>query len=120
MEAHALALEQGGLRGVIDQGRIEAAIGRPYVGYFRPIHAKAAALFEAIIANHGFADGNKRTAVLLASAMLRKSGYILRRAHAGENVDLAMEELAVSVARGELELQQIVTWFELRTKRQRR
>jgi prophage maintenance system killer protein len=38
---------------------------RPYNGYYRPIEKKAAALVESMGGNHGFIDGNKRTAVIL-------------------------------------------------------
>jgi death-on-curing protein len=70
-------LQFGGLPGVLDVGRIEAAISRPYSGYLRPIASKAAALFEAITNNHGFTDGNKRTALLLTDLLIKRSGYRL-------------------------------------------
>ena len=63
--AHDLALEYGGRPGVLDAGRIEAAINRPYSGYFRPIASKAAALFEAMANNHGFVDGILLTDLLI-------------------------------------------------------
>ncbi len=56
---------------------MHAALGRPYRGYHRRIHEKAAALLHGFVKNHGFADGNKRTALLLVELMLRRSGYSL-------------------------------------------
>jgi death-on-curing protein len=52
---------------------VESAIGRPYSGYHRSISRKAAALAESIIQNHGFVDGNKRTAVIMMHTLLTKA-----------------------------------------------
>ncbi len=115
--AHDFALQYGGRAGVLNAGRIEAAINRPYSGYFRTIASKAAALFEAIINNHGFVDGNKRTAILLADLLIKRSGYRLTASNAKEDLNSALEEVAVSVARGELRLAEITAWFEQRLMR---
>ena len=115
--AHDFALEYGGRPGILDAGRIEAAINRPYSGYFRSIASKAAALFEAITNNHGFVDGNKRTAILLTDLLIKKSGYRLTVAHENEDLDKSLEELAVSVARGELQIAYITNWFRQRLTR---
>jgi death-on-curing protein len=82
-----------------------------------PIAAKAAALFEAIANNHGFVDGNKRTAILLTDLLIKRSGYRLTGADADEDLDRALEELAVSVARGQLRLPALTDWFRRRLKR---
>jgi len=66
----------GGLRGVRDVGAIESALARPYCGY--PIEKKAAALVHSLTLNHGFIDGNKRTAVFMLAELLLNSGYTLR------------------------------------------
>jgi death-on-curing protein len=102
----------------LDAGRIEAAINRPYSGYFRPIGSRAAALFEAVAKNHGFVDGNKRTAILLTDLLIKRSGYRLTASDASEDLNLAIERLAVSVARGELQLADITEWFKRRLTRQ--
>jgi death-on-curing protein len=117
-QAHEFALEYGGRPGILDAGRIEAAINRPYSGYFRSIAAKAAALLEAIINNHGFVDGNKRTAILVTDLLIKKSGYRLTAADENEDLDRSLEELAVSVARGELQLADITSWFKQHLTRQ--
>lgn len=60
----------GGAKGIRDYGNLSSAIARPYQTfdglelYPEPIE-KAAALFESIISNHPFIDGNKRTAYVL-------------------------------------------------------
>ena len=117
LSAHVVALQSGGLDGVLDQGRIEAAIARPYVGYFRAIEDKASAVFEAIVNNHGFVDGNKRTAILLTDLLIKKSGYLLVSANPLEDLNLAIEELAVAVASGNCEFEMIATWFNERLVR---
>jgi death-on-curing protein len=54
----------GGSKGIRDQGILESAINRPYQTfdlnelYPFPVD-KAAAIFESIISNHPFVDGNK-------------------------------------------------------------
>ena len=53
---------------------IESAITRPYTGYYRPIAQKAAALLQSLATNHGFVDGNKRTAVFAMNLLLGESG----------------------------------------------
>jgi len=63
--AHDEALIYGGRRGSLSLDNIESAIGRPYSGYYRPIACKAAAMLHALVQNHGFVDGNKRTALLV-------------------------------------------------------
>ncbi len=109
--AHEIALESGGRPGILDIGRVEAAINRPYSGYHRPIAAKAAALFEAVANNHGFVDANKRTAVLLTDLLLMRSGYLLVKATTRENLNFALTSFAVSVARGDLSSKEITEWF---------
>jgi len=112
-------LDFGGRPGVLDIGRIEAAINRPYTGYFRPIASKAAALFEAIIDNHGFVDGNKRTAILLTDLLVKRSGYRLTASYPNEDLNSSIEELAVSVARGQVPLTGITDWFKHRLTQRR-
>ena len=60
-----------------------SAVARPYqtafgeLLYETPV-AQAAALFHAIISNHAFVDGNKRTATLAVIFVLSASGQYLR------------------------------------------
>ncbi|WP_373636899.1 Fic family protein [Yoonia sp. BS5-3] len=49
---------------------IESGLSRPYSGYHRFIYSKAAALLHSMINNHGFTDGNKRTAWLLVEILI--------------------------------------------------
>ena len=74
LRAHNRALLFGGRSGIRDLGLIESAIARPYCGYYRPIAGKAAALVHSLALNHGFIDGNKRTAFAATYTFLAING----------------------------------------------
>ncbi|MSP02686.1 MAG: type II toxin-antitoxin system death-on-curing family toxin [Acetobacteraceae bacterium] len=71
----------GGLDGVRDQGLIESALARPLnlASYGDPDAADLAAAYACGIAkNHGFLDGNKRTAWVSARTFLAVNGFDIR------------------------------------------
>jgi death-on-curing protein len=77
--------EHGGLGGVRDLGLVESALARPQqlAAYGdSDAAALAAAYASAIVRNHGFADGNKRTAWVLARVFLLDNGHPARFAPA--------------------------------------
>ena len=81
---HALVIDEfGGADGVRDLGALESAVFRPQTGYYEDSIAEAAALFESIVQNHPFLDGNKRTALAAADVHLRMNGLEL----AGDSMD---------------------------------
>lgn len=47
---------------------------RPQSGYYGDIAEMAAALFESLLINHAFVDGNKRVAFFATDAFLRLNG----------------------------------------------
>ena len=116
LSAHDRALATGGRPGILDLGRVEAAIARPYSGYHRLIAGKTAALVHAVVNNHGFVDGNKRTAVLLMDLLLNKSGYQLTE-RADADLNDAVENMVVALADGRMSLDDLVGWFKLRIRR---
>jgi death-on-curing protein len=74
---HAELLEEfGGVAGVRDPGALEAALFRPQTGYYRDVIHEAAALFESLILNHPFVDGNKRVAFAATDVFLRLNGRV--------------------------------------------
>ena len=75
--------EFDGADGVRDLGALEAAVFRPQTGYYKDSIAEAAALFESIVQNHPFLDGNKRTPLAAADVHLRMNGLEL----AGDSMD---------------------------------
>jgi death-on-curing protein len=114
MTAHDKALTFGGREGITSLHLIESALGRPYSGYHRSIAAKAAALLESMVGNHGFVDGNKRTAWLLAELLVARSRYHLDIVE-GERID----DFVVAVAAGAMEFKEIEQWFRLRLAKAR-
>lgn len=85
-----------------------SALGRPYHGYHARMHEKAAALVHAVIVNHPFVDGNKRTALYLIELLLKRSGYRLQAA------DLQLSEKLLLVAEGKLDYEGLKDWLETR------
>ena len=116
LSAHNSALATGGLAGILDLERVEAAIARPYAGYHRLIANKIAALVHGVVQNHGFTDGNKRTAVLLMGLLLNKSGYRLTEC-ADDDLNDAVEEMVVAIADTRMSFDDLVDWFKLRIRR---
>ncbi len=118
LSAHNRALDTGGRPGILDLGRVEAAIVRPYSGYLRPIANKAAALVDAVVSNHGFVDGNKRTAVILMDLLLEGSGYRLTECADDDDLNDAVEAMVVATADGRMTFENLVDWFKRRVRRQ--
>ena len=67
----------GGPPGVRDPGLLESALHRPRTGYYEDLSAMAAALFESLVMNHPFIDGNKRVAFFASDVFLRLNGWKL-------------------------------------------
>lgn len=65
----------GGANGVRDLGLLESALYRPRTGYYGNLVEMAAAMFESLINNHPFVDGNKRVAFFATDVFLRLNGY---------------------------------------------
>jgi len=110
--AHREALTYGGRSGIISIDLVESAIARPYSGYYRDIWLKSAALLEALVKNHGFADGNKRTALIVTELLIRRSGYRIVL-QPEEKID----DLIVDLARGDIAFDDVAYWFKGRLKR---
>ncbi len=58
-----------------DIGLLESALFRPQTGYYEDLAQMAAALFESLIVNHAFIDGNKRIAFFASDVFLRLNGW---------------------------------------------
>ena len=86
LELHERLIDRfGGSTGVRDLGLAESALFRPQSGYYDDVVAMAAALFESLLMNHAFVDGNKRSAFFATDVFLRMNGWRLnfgaREAH---------------------------------------
>jgi death on curing protein len=105
-----LIAETGGVHGIRELSRLEAAVGRPRAAFggkeLHPdVFMKAAALLDALVNNHPFLDGNKRTGISAAALFLRANGWKLT----AENAEL--EQFTLRVAAGHPELAELAEWF---------
>ncbi len=110
---HERVLERfGGTSGVRDLGLLESALYRPQTGYYRDLAEMAAALFESLLQNHPFIDGNKRVALFGTDVFLRLNGWKLeiepKSAHA-ELIGLLVDGLA--------DFEHLLTWLRGRLSR---
>jgi len=77
-EIHQRLIDKfGGAPGLRDKGLLESALFRPQTGYYDDLAQMAAALFESLIINHPFVDGNKRMAFFCCDIFLRLNGWKL-------------------------------------------
>jgi len=74
---HVLIERYGGSLGLRDLGLLEAAVFRPQSSYYADTILQGAVLFESLIINHPFIDGNKRVAFAAMDVFLRMNGYQL-------------------------------------------
>ncbi|OGB24978.1 MAG: death-on-curing protein [Burkholderiales bacterium RIFCSPLOWO2_02_FULL_57_36] len=103
----------GGLNGIRDKNAVESALARPeqlnVYGNPKPDAADLAAAYAYGLArNHGFSDGNKRTAWVIARVFLADNDINLQ--FSAIDAIHAME----SVASGSLEEKQLADWFRQR------
>jgi death-on-curing protein len=73
-------IEFGGSPGILDPGAVESALARPrnLLAYEKPdLCDLAAAYTGGLCQNHGFVDGNKRTAFLAGFVFLYENGYTI-------------------------------------------
>lgn len=103
LEGNKLAL--GTESRVLNENNLLSALGRPYHGYHLEIYDKVAALVHAVILNHPFIDGNKRTALYLAELLLERSGYRL------DVDDLELFSKFILVAKGEMDCDGLLEWL---------
>ena len=108
---HNILIEKfGGAKGIRDMAVLESAINRPYQTfdgielYPNPVD-KAAAIFESIISNHPFVDGNKRTAYTLLRLVLMEHHMDI---NAGQNEKY---DFVISAAKSEVKFEGIRKWI---------
>ena len=108
----------GGSKGVRDMGALESAINRPFAMFdnqaLYPSPAdKASAIFESILINHPFLDGNKRTAYVLMKLVLFENGLDI----------MASEDekyhVVIAASSGEMRFDEIKVWINDRLKKRK-
>jgi death on curing protein len=102
----------GGAPGVRDLGLLESALFRPRTGHYTDLAQMGAALFESLITNHAFVDGNKRMAFFGCDTFLRLNGWKLR-----VDADSAHRFIVGSLEQGTLDHARVVTWIEAHLER---
>ena len=71
---------------------------------------------QSLALNHGFSDGNKRTAVYMMHLLLSRSGYYLSSNSEGQlNIDV--EKMVLDVVEHRLDFEDLVNWFKERVRK---
>jgi death on curing protein len=115
-EVHDLALKQsGGMQGE-HTASLYAAAARPFQSAFGELaystaFEQAAALFHAIICDHVFVDGNKRTGTLAALFLLRAHRVLTSKEPPSHLQVRLLGEVAIETASGKLTVEQVVYWL---------
>ncbi len=96
----------GGSPGIRDLGLLESALFRPQTGYYADLAQMSAALFESLISNHAFIDGNKRAAFFISDVFLRLNGWKL---HVDANDGYAF--IVGSLDKGVCDFEHLLPWI---------
>jgi death-on-curing protein len=109
LAVHAEQLaEHGGLTGIRDEARLDAALDRPknLQAYGKPdIFDLAAAYAFGLAMGHAFVDGNKRTSFVATELFLALNGYEIRAD------DAACLMTWLSLAEGSLSEAELADWL---------
>jgi death on curing protein len=103
---------EGGSPGIRDLALVESAIAMPQAAmfgqYLHPtLSAMAAAYLFHLGQNHGFVDGNKRTAALACLLFLSVNGVADEALPDEEH----LERVTLSVASGSMNKEQVTEWL---------
>ncbi len=101
--------EHGGISGVRDTQLLESALARSVNRWAYGddnVAALAAAYAFGIARNHPFADGNKRTAWVLARLFLAINNYKI------EFDPIDATQTVIALAAGELSEEELAAWFQ--------
>ncbi len=116
LKVHLLIINKyGGTHGLRDRGNLESALARPFATfdgidlYPSPIE-KASAIFESLIINHPFIDGNKRTAFVMMRILLHLNNYKIISS------EDELYNFIISAAKGDFEFSTIREWLGNNTK----
>lgn len=96
----------GGPPGVRDTGLLESALHRPQSGYYKDISEMAAAMFESLLINHPFVDGNRRVAFFATDVFLRLNGWRMR-----VQAEAAHAFLIDALSRGTADFDHLLLWI---------
>ena len=102
--------QSGGAVGVLSLPALESALAQPRMTFgeedlYPTLVEKAAALGHALIANHPFMDGNKRTGHAAMEVFLMMNGWEIQA-----SVD-EQERVILQVAAGEIKREEFPEWL---------
>jgi len=106
----------GGSSGLRDESLLLSALNRPFQTFdgkdlYPSIIDKAAALFQSIIINHPFIDGNKRMAYAFLRILLTEAGF---------TIDATEDEkyvFVIKASEGKLNYEEIKNWIISKLKK---
>ncbi|WP_114936466.1 type II toxin-antitoxin system death-on-curing family toxin [Mucilaginibacter endophyticus] len=110
-QIHNVLIEKfGGLTGIRDLPGLEAALARPYATFDQhelyPDPAdKAAAIFESLIINHPFMDGNKRISYVLMRLILMENGFDIAATQDEKY------QMVIAASTGQIRFDEIRSWI---------
>jgi death-on-curing protein len=107
--------EFGGSKGVRDESLLKSALNRPFATFdsidlYPSSIEKATALFESLIINHPFMDGNKRIAYALMEILLRLGGLQLKATKEDKYT------MVINASTGQMRFDDIKQWLEQNSK----
>ncbi len=115
LKIHRYSIDKyGGADGVRDMGLLQSSIARPFQTFdgnelYEDAFEKTAALYESLIANHPFIDGNKRTGFLAMVALIEHYGFSL------EASEDEAYDFTIKVSTGQAVFDDIVQWLKRNT-----
>jgi len=109
-------VKHGGSSGLRDIGMLKSAVARPFATFggedlYPGVFMKCAALIQSIVKNHPFLDGNKRTAFVSSTVLLKLNKY---------NLTVTQKEAVkfmVRVANENLSVDEISSWLKKHSKK---
>lgn len=100
----------GGASGLSDESLLLSALNRPFQTFdnkelYPSVIDKASALFQSIIINHPFIDGNKRMAYAFMHILLSEAGFTIT-ASEDEKYNFVIE-----ASKGNMDFEAIKNWI---------
>jgi death-on-curing protein len=118
LAAHSrLLAAHGGAEGLRDSGLLQSALARPrqHYAYSSPDMIELAALYTAaLIRNHPFVDGNKRTGFVVGVAFLELNGFVLQASEADAT------QAVLALAADDIDESGYAAWLHSNAKRRRK
>ena len=105
-----ISKHSGGSFGVRDENLLLSAINRPFQTFdgkdlYPSVIDKSAAVFQSIITNHPFIDGNKRMGYAFMKILLIEGGFLIN----AKKEDIY--NFVIKVSEGKVSFEEIKSWL---------